>query len=108
MAMLPEPAEILDLADGATITLMIISWEEGKLLIHPKYPGAPEEQIINVLRLHLKPGIKTTVPYYWDVTSKTLIAGMKPYLTKPGFDKLKYTITAHGVRPTKRFTLTVE
>lgn len=108
MAALSEPLEILDMADGQTITLTITRWEEGEATIHPRYPGAPTESVINVLRVHVPPDVKATVPLYWDITSKTLIAGLKSYLGRPGWKKRKYTITAIGVRPTKRFTLTVE
>ena len=108
MLKLPDPSDILDLADGQSITLKITSWEEGWTVIHPKYPGAPESQRINVLRVHVPPPYKETVPDYWDITATRLIAGMKPYLTRPGFETLTFTITKHGIRPTARFTLKVE
>lgn len=108
MAMLPEPFDILDLADGQSITLKISSYEIGSGVIHPKYPGAPASQRIRILRVHVPPEYKETVPDYWDITATRLIAGMLAYLERPGFQDKVFTITKIGVRPTARFTLKVE
>lgn len=108
MAMLPEPLEILDLADGQSIALKISSWRTGSGVIHPKYPGAPTSQRVRILRIQVPPEYKATVPYYYDITSKTLIAGLMPYLERPGFEERVFTVTKIGIRPTARFTLKVE
>ena len=103
--MLPGPNEILELGDRESVSLRIVSWEDGSMIIHPKYAGAPPEKEIPVLRLHLAPGVKAYPPQYYDVTSKTLIAQFKPMLGEPGYDRFEYRITAYGVAPRKRFTV---
>lgn len=108
MPRLPEPYEILELADGESVNLRVVEWEEGDIVIHPRYPGAPETKVIRALRVYTTIDVKPTLPTYWDITSGTLIAGLRPYLELPDFGTKRYTITAMGVRPTKRFTLTVE
>lgn len=108
MARLNPPYEILQLADGESVSILVTSWEQGDLVIHPKYPGAPETKVIRALRVHVAPSVKATLPHYWDITSGTLIAGLIPYLARAGFETRVFRITARGVRPAKRFTLTVE
>jgi len=108
MPLLDPPYEILELADGESWTGRILSWEQGDVVIHPRYPGAPEEKRIRALRIHVDPTSKPTLPHYWDITSGTLIAGLMPYVQLPAIADKRYRITALGVRPTKRFTLTVE
>jgi len=99
------PNEILDLADRQSVTLRIINWEHGMETIHPRYPGAPAEKDIEVLRLHLAPGVKATPPMYYDLTAKTLIAQMLPLLERRGFENYLYVITKYGVPPKARFTV---
>jgi len=108
MPRLDPPHEILELADGESVDLRIASWERGDIVIHPRYSGAPESKVIRALRVHVAPSVKATLPHYWDITSGTLIAGLIPYLARAGFETRVFRITARGVRPTKRFTLTVE
>jgi len=102
---LMEPYEILDLPDRGSITLRVVSWERGSMKIHPKYPGAPVEKEIPVLRVHLAAGVKPTPPQYFDVTSKTLSAQLLPYFLERGFTEYRYVITKYGVAPKARFTL---
>jgi len=102
---LPEPHEILELADGETVVLRIISWERGSMVIHPRYAGAPAEKTIPALRVHVPETVKPYPPRYWDITAKTLQWQLLPLLTEPGYENYEYVITAHGVAPRKRFTL---
>lgn len=103
-----EPFEILELADGMTVRLAIKGFEWGETVIHPRYPGAPAEKRIPVLRLFLREGYKPVGPAYWDVTSKTLQAQLKPLLKSLAETGREFTITAHGTGPRKRFTVRVE
>jgi len=75
------------------------------MLIHPRYPGAPEEKEIESLRLHLAPGVKALPPNYYDLTSKTLQSQMLPMLLERGFERYEYVITKYGVAPKARFTV---
>lgn len=102
---LPGPYELLDLKDEESLTVRVVSWERGTVIIHPKYPGAPAEKEIVVLRLHLAAGVKPYPPMYYDVTSKTLMAQLRPMLMERGFELYQYIITKHGVAPRARFTL---
>lgn len=102
---LPGPYEILDLPDGESVRLQIVSYERGSMVIHPTYPGAPAEKEIPALRVHLAPGVKPYPPQYYDVTSKTLTAQLLPLLMARGFENYVYVVTKHGVAPRARFTL---
>ena len=107
MALMESPFEILELADGQMIELRILKWELGETVIHPRWPGAPAEKRINSLRVHVPPKVKPLFPHYWDVTSKTLIAQLLPYLEGRDFTKKTFRIRAHGVAPKKRYTLEI-
>jgi len=105
VGLLPEPFEILELKDGESQTLKATRYELGLMRIHPKYPGAPESKEIMALRLHVSPGRKILGPPFWDVTSQTLIAQLKPHLDDLVRTGREFRITAHGEAPRKRFTL---
>ena len=107
MELLPSPFEILELADGQSIELKITKWELGETVIHPRWPGAPPERRINCLRVHVPEKFKRLFPHYWDITSKTLIAQLLPYLEGRDFTKKTFRIRAHGVAPKKRYTLEI-
>ena len=102
---LVEPIEFLELPDGQSATLKIVSWERGSTVIVPKWRGAPPEKVIQVLRVHMAAGYKPYPPMYFDISSKTLIAQILPMLSEPGYENYEYIVTAHGVAPRKRFTL---
>jgi len=105
---LSEPFEILELADGVSMRLKVVRFEAGETVIHPRYPGAPAEKRIPVLRLHLAEGYKPTGVPYWDLTSKTLQAQLKPLLANLVATGKEVTITAHGAGPGKRFSVRLE
>lgn len=108
LELLPGPYEILELADGSSMRLAITSSLEGDMLIKPRYAGAPSEKRIHALRLYVAEGYKPVgVPWY-DVTSQTLIAQLRPHLTKLAASKNEFVITAHGRAPRKRFSLDVK
>jgi len=99
------PYEILDLPDRGVARLRIVAWEQGTMVITPKYPGAPSEKEIPVLRAHLASGVKPYPPMYYDITSKTLQAQLVPLLMERGYERYEYVITKYGVAPRARFTL---
>jgi len=105
VGLLPEPFEILELRDGEMVKLSTTRFELGRMVIKPRYPGAPAEKEIQVLRLHLSAGVKAAGPPFWDVTSQTLIAQLKPHLGDLVKTGREFKITAHGEAPRKRFTL---
>jgi len=106
--MIGEPFEILELADGQSVRLKAVRFEVGEMDIRPRYAGAPESKRIPVLRLHLAPNIKPTGPPYWDVTSKTCQAQLRPLEPEIVGKGREFVITAHGSGPSKRFSVRIE
>lgn len=103
---MPDPFEILELGDGETRTMSPVSWELGKAMISPR-DGRPGK-IVRVLRLHVSPAEKPTLPDYWDVTSAHLVAGLLPYLEQMPGRRWRFTITKYGLNEKSRFTLAAE
>lgn len=106
MQPLPGPYEVLELEDEGILQTKISSFEVGEVLIHPAYK--PDGKLIKALRIHVPEADKAYFPFYWDVTSQTLIAQLLPYLEQPGYAQRTYEVTKHGVAPKARFTLTVK
>jgi len=104
---IPPPYEILQLADRQSITIRPIRWELGWMIIHPRYPMAPPEKKVYVIRLHVDPRVKPLFPYYYDITPRTLVAQLLPILKAPDWRKKEFKITAIGVAPRKRFMIEV-
>ena len=105
METLPGPYEILELEDEGVLTTKIVRWQRGEVEIHPSYK--PEGKFIQALRIHVPETDKDYFPFYWDVTSQTLLAQLLPYLEAPGFEHRTFTIVKHGVAPRARFSLQV-
>ena len=105
--MVSEPFEFWDMESEETRVFKVSRYEEGSIEIHPRYPGAPESKTVRVLRLFLPPGIKTTLPSYWDMTSKHLIAALLPILKAPGLQDKTFVVQKFGVAPSARFSLEV-
>ena len=103
---LEPPYEILDLGDGGQLRTTIENWQLGKMKITPRTIG--EEKEILALRIWVPEDVKPTVPGYYDITSQTLIAGLRGYLEAPGWKDLVFTIVKHGVAPTARFEVRTE
>lgn len=99
------PYELLELRDREHVVLRIVSHELGSMVIHPRWPGAPAKKEISVLRVHLAEGTKPYPPMYFDITSKTLIAQLQPFLLERDFERYDFVITKFGVPPRARFTL---
>lgn len=105
MAELPGPLELLDLQDKESATFKVVRFLEGTAKI--KTDDVPEGKEVAILRVHLVPGTKTIGLNYWDISSKTLQAQLVPFLKDPAQRQRTFKVTAHGVRPRKRFTLEV-
>ena len=105
METLPGPFEIFELGDGDTLTTRVLKWQVGEVEIHPAYK--PEGKMIMALRIEVPEEDKEFFPYYWDITSQTLLAQLVPHLEQPGFERKTFRITKHGVAPRARFSLEV-
>lgn len=97
--------EILDLQDRESRTFRVVRFEQGEGKI--KTDEAPDGKLVEICRVHVPLEDKLTGPPYWDITSKTLCAQILPLLKDPVQVKRRFTVTAHGVRPRKRFSLEV-
>ena len=100
MALLDPPAEILDLADGESVTLRVLRYERGGLFITPR--GAPAGRDVEAVRLHVSPEDKPVGAPYWDLTARTTIARLLPVLDQLVSTRRPIRITKHGVAPAAR------
>lgn len=107
LPVIPPPHEILEIPDGKCVELDIMGWEVGRMLIHPRYPGAPPEKWIKAIRVKVPPEKKKIGPPYWDITPGTLVAQLEPLLASLDYRKYIFRICAHGVAPKKRFSIEV-
>jgi hypothetical protein len=122
---LPGPYELLDLEHGNSIVLQILNHARGFMEIHPinpsprqvrimmlqqgltapPAPGTPITNQVPALRLYGQRLDAASPARYWDVTALTLQADLLPRLQVAGGSPLVVKITAHGVKPTKRFSV---
>lgn len=105
MALLPGPYELMDLQDRETVTFRAIRFEEGEVPI--KTQDEPEGKLVHVCRVHVPKEDKPVGLPYYDITSKTLCAEIEPFLRDPVQARRRFKVTAHGVRPRKRYRLEV-
>jgi hypothetical protein len=103
---LPGPYEIFELGNGESRELTIVGFETGEVTIHPAH--LPSGKTITALRVHVPKELKPLPPHYWDITSKTLVAQVLPYLEVGGYQGKTFVIHKHGVAPKARFTLEVK
>lgn len=112
MAKITGPYEILELEDGESVMFHVVSFEVGDMTIHPTYPGAPEEKVIEGLRVFVTLADKEWLPSYWDVTGGHLVAALKPLLPVLEESGKAVTITAKLMRPgrlaSKRHKIEIE
>ena len=96
---LESPYEILELMDGESIFLKALRYEFGEVVIHPRFPGAPAEKPILALRVHVDPATKPYFPFYFDLTSRRLVAGVAPVMDRVIAEGVWLRITKHGQAP---------
>ena len=76
---LPPPYEIVDFEPKKPYYFKLTQWKLGKVLIHPRWVGAPPEKEVVAMRMYVDPTTKPYYPPYYDVTPKRLVyqlAGM--------------------------------
>jgi hypothetical protein len=125
--LLPEPMELLDLEHGNSIQLRIDRYDMGTTDIHPTNvtrrhvrlymnqqsltappaPGTPITVRIPVLRVYGQRLDEPSPQTYWDISSKRLIADLRPRLYAMGGNPLVVKLTAEGYKPTKRYSVEV-
>ena len=102
-----SPVEVLELRDGQSITFRIERFVKGRLRIHPRWPGAPPEKEVEVLRIWVPKAYKPFFPPYWDITSNRLRAELEGFLQRPDVYNLEFKVTAFGSAPRTRYTVEV-
>ena len=98
-----SPFEFLEIPDRGVRTFHVRSWEEGTTTISTV--RQPDGKEIRVLRIFVAPDEQPIGLDYWDITSITLIAQLRPILQRADLHDLSLTIMAFGERPMKRFTV---
>ena len=97
---LPGPYDLLDPMIGQVVTLRVVKATLGRTVIIPKdKTGA---KTVPILRIHLEVGSKPSLPPYWDVTAKHLIAGLLGYLrvAQPVYEfRLSWVSSGPAKRP---------
>ena len=79
---LPPPYEIFEFEPCTPAYFRIVSYEIGKIVIQPKYPGAPPQKEVVAIRLHVDPETKKYFPHYWDITPSRLVYQLIGLLTQ--------------------------
>lgn len=105
MSALPEPYELFEISDKVSISFIPERYEEGTMVIHPRRQPGVSEKVIKALRLTVSKQDKPIGLQYYDITSITLIAQLRPLLDSAIASKRKIKITAFGIAPAKRFTV---
>jgi hypothetical protein len=103
--MLSAPMEILEVNDGEAVAFTVVAWQEDDAIIKPA--RAPQGVVVHVLRVHVGKEDKPMFPHYWDVTGGGAIAQMLPALRARGNEGVKFTLTARGEGPKKRYSVEV-
>ena len=105
MAELPKPFELLELNDGESASFAVLRYEKGITTIVPAH--MPGGKLVDVIRVHVPPADKPLFPHYFDLLAASLVAQVEPHLKRPDLARLRFTVTAHGIPPKKRFTVEV-
>jgi hypothetical protein len=102
---LAGPYELFDLADGETREFRAIRYEMGVVRIQTAVVPAGKDVV--GLRIFVTAASKPVGVNWWDVTSRTLIAQLLPYLEAPGLEVRQFSVTKLGVAPKARFMVKV-
>jgi len=105
MVKLAGPYEVFELSDKQSLELLITGYQKGEVEIHPRYAGAPASKTVMAMRVFVDPTTKAMGPAWWDITSQTLIAQLEPFLANVAKAPRRVKLTAHGVAPSKRYSV---
>jgi len=79
---LPGPYEVVEFQPNRPFVFRPVGWKIGKMVIMPKWPGAPPKKEIVAVRVFVTEDQKKTFPYYWDITPSRLVAQLASLLTR--------------------------
>ena len=109
LPVLPEPYEILELAPEEERVITVVDWELGRMLIHPRWPGAPAEKWVRAVRMHVPREEKPLFPHYWDATAGTLVPQLWTILREARVppNRARIRIKKVGAAPKARFSVSL-
>jgi len=101
--LLEGPYDILEMVDGEVREFTVLRWEEGDIVIHPRWPGAPPRKVVKGVRVYVRREDKPLGAPYWDITPGTLVVTLKEiFATQPG-PPWRIRIRKVGEAPKARF-----
>jgi hypothetical protein len=100
-----SPFEILDSRRAREWSFIPTGFEEGETTI--KTAEAQDGKVVGVLRVLVDRSSKPHAPYYWDVTSKTLIPELRAVLPLAIQGKRPVTVRALGYGVETRFSVEI-
>jgi len=71
---LPSPIEILETEPCKDYYIKVVKWEIGRLIIRPRWLGAPPQKEVVCIRIWTTEKYKPTWPPYWDITPARLVS----------------------------------
>ncbi len=84
----------------------VLRWEEGEGAIFPR--DMPDGKVVPVLRIHVPLEDKPEDVPYWDITSKTLIAMLRPLLPRIVGTDTYVSITKDGEGRGSRYSVALQ
>jgi len=108
LPVLPEPVEAFELMPDEHIRFKIERFELFQHTIVPRYPGAPPEKTVMVLRVWVREGYRSPRAPYWDIHQGHLVSPLIPILQKPDIRTKWINIVKRGLPPKAYFEYWVE
>ena len=78
---LPPPYEIYEFQPATPAYFKVTDFKIGRMVITPRWPGAPPTKTIVGIRLYVAPETKPYYPPYWDLTPSRLVHQLAGMLT---------------------------
>ena len=100
MAEIPGPLDLLDLANGQSVTFRILKAERGETRIETRLE--PQGKVVPVLRLHVPPEDKPMGAPDGGVTALTLQARLEPIMMELIASGRRLKVTKFGTPPAAR------
>lgn len=97
------PWEWLEMVDGAVMEFTVLRAEEGTAVFTRARDNVARES--QMLRLHVSPSEKRTLPPYWDTNAQLLLATLRPMLLAEGALPRRIRLRKYGEGPSGRYGL---
>ena len=86
LKVLSPPYEIYEFQPCQAAYFKVTDYEIGKIVIHPRWAGAPPSKEVIAIRLHVDPETKKFFPHYWDITPARLVHQLAGMLIHRGWE----------------------